>query len=343
MRAPDMTSSRNGRRAGAARGTAGNEGGRGKENGKPLLLAAFAIVASAALAFQLMGTGVVVHFLLLVCYGAVFLSLGAFLVRPLPRPDATSSALGDNVTTIYPAPPGSGVSADSVTGRSGNDGRAVRPTAATVVVSNGEGSNVASSASSMRSSSCSTTPSPLNWVGETVGGSISWLRGSQGIWSSHKSVDSSRTLGRRRRSMSTGTAVLGVEGGEGGDGSNATTPPDEAADAAAVGGVAFGASNASSWRRGAAPDSLFGAMPALGAGILQGQNARAHVHSRNFGPGGGQGSGVGGGGLGSGVFNGDGSRGSEDDGQRSRRGDWMIGMGEERCAALLCVTLRCVA
>lgn len=305
--------------------------------GSSLLVASVAIVATSALACQLMGRGVIVHFLVLMCYGAVFLSLGAFLVRPAPPPPPPpprqTGALGDH----HPAT--AGASAFPLRG----DGRPPRSASGTRNTTRGARNGLAvvnregSSSSVFHSSSA--TASPLSWVGETVEGSINWLRGNSGVNERRRG----RSRAGRRRSKSAGGALLGTERHIDGGESAATSP-------GGVGGNGGGAAtdnNASSpngfpmgFGRVAAGGAL-GALPTLGAGIPQGQLARSRVWSRTFGSGGQATSATGreGAGATSNDHGGDESVDTGPDGETGRGGgvgapgDWLVGasLGDDRC------------
>ena len=156
-----------------------------------VLLASAAIVTISALAFGLIGSGVIGHFVLLVFYGAAALALGAFLVRPtLPK-------------SLREADP---VSASAVS--STLDGSFAVGTGG---VSRSGASNGPESRRQGATTASSKTASPLDWVGETVEGSLSWLVGNN-------------LVGNRRRSKSAGGALLGGERDYGGGGSPASSP-----------------------------------------------------------------------------------------------------------------------
>lgn len=186
----------------------------------------------------------------------------------------------------------------------------------------------------------SRTASPIHWVGETVEGSLNWLRGGVAASSSNGAV------GRRRSRSMGGPLLLGTEGTVSGAGSAATSPG---------GSIGRGGGNASpasgrriGFGRAAAEAALGRALPVLGAGIPQGQLARARAWSRTFGSGGQQGlssppavaraGARGGGGLaidaydGDGSMDGDGGRGGGGDRGMRAGGDWLVGagMGDER-------------
>lgn len=266
----------------------------------PLILASFAVVAMATLAFQLIGTSVVAHFVVLFLYGAVFCAMGAFLVRPaVPQPTPA--------TTLFPCEAGR-----------------------RRVANNRNGSVTNGFAAGRDSPPFSLSPaSPLNWVGETVEGSINWIRfGSSSGAESRAGPRGGRALPARTRSASAGGPVLSAAGNEGGGGGGAMSSLN-------VGG-AHSANDASptGFPRGfgrAAAEAALGALPALGAGIPQG--ARSRVWSRTLGSGGG--SAVGGdddesdgeddiAGAGASV---EGSSVANYDAGGGAGGDWMVGAG----------------
>eukprot|EP00904_Undaria_pinnatifida_P007547 jgi/Undpi1/3922/HiC_scaffold_16.g07290.m1 len=255
----------------------GNRNGSRREDGQwrrrsaaisPFVVGFVAVLAASALAWHLMGAGIVMHFFVLLNYLAANIDAG-----------------------------GSG--------------------------------SVPSQLHSSR------TASPIHWVGETVEGSLNWLRGGVAASSSNGAV------GRRRSRSMGGPLLLGTEGTVSGAGSAATSPG---------GSIGRGGGNASpasgrriGFGRAAAEAALGRALPVLGAGIPQGQLARARAWSRTFGSGGQQGlssppavaraGARGGGGLaidaydGDGSMDGDGGRGGGGDRGMRAGGDWLVGAG----------------
>ena len=341
-RAAGLRSNSNSSRSGSIRA----DGGWRRRAGATsiFVVALAAVLAASALAWQLMGASVVVHFLVLLCYGFVFLSLGAFLVRPAttkqavpkdppaspssPLEVSASSSRGDGSI-------GGGGAGDGSRG-GGND-----DAAGNCLVSANNGDAVGGSTGVPSQVHSSRTASPMHWVGETVEGSLNWLRGGVG-------ASGSNGAGGRRRSRSMGgPLLLGTEGTVSGAGSAATSPGGSmgrGGNASPTSGMRIG------FGRAAAEAALGRALPALGAGIPQGQLARARAWSRTFGSGG-QGSPLplmaaaagGSGGLAIDAYDGDDSvDGDGGDGGGGDRGmmragggaggDWLVGagMGDER-------------
>lgn len=282
-----------------------------------LLVSATAVLAASYLAVELIGKGVLVHFLVLILYGAVFLTLGAVFLgkqhtgknggrdsclpasSPLPTPDAT---IGNHESALAAA----------------------------------------------------RTP-PLSWVGETVEGSVKWLRGSAGAgYTSAGGSDPNSGAGAIRRQQSirrvrsrSDTGERATAGGIGsradlgnGGGSAATSPGGGGGDGGELGGGGF---PILSLGRAAA------ATAELALGHTQRQLGRARGWSRTFGTGGvggavdgsgdgGSGGGIGGGGSGGGGRTGgdtsdEGEDDSLEDGTDGGNGqEWMVGgeTGNER-------------
>lgn len=157
------------------------------QGGTSVIVASAVVLIISALAFGLIGTGDIGHFVLLVFYGAVSLSLGAFLVRPTV-PESSHGAV-----TETPADAASAL-----------DGSPAVDVGGVLRVSALNGHGAVGYNTAMMSSS--TSASPLHWVGETVEGSLSWL------------------VGNRQRSISAGGALQGSERGHGGSGSAASSP-----------------------------------------------------------------------------------------------------------------------
>lgn len=300
---------------------AATEGKRGLRDKSSMVVAIVAVVATSALACQLMGTDAFVHFIGMVCYGVMSLALGAFLVRPAtPVPTTVRDA-----PAVSPAPPRTST-ADAVDGAQVGDATSRGPAGASGGRDGGgDGNNGARppplpAPQQHQRLSAPATASPLNWVGETVEGSISWLRGSC----------SERTRAGRRRSRSTGGALLGTEGDNGGAISAATSPGasgGRASSNAAVSPTGFPLDF------GRAAEVALGALPTLGAGIPQGQFGRSRVWSRTFGSGGV----AAGGGGDSGGDDLDGDESVDTEPEREAAvggggGDWLVGagMGDER-------------
>lgn len=158
-----------------------------KQGDTSVIVASAAVLVVSALAFGLIGTGDIAHFVLLVCYGVAALSLGAFLVRP------TAPESSHGVVTETPADVASALDGNPAV----DDGGASRISAL-----NGHGAVGYNTAMMCSSNSAS----PLHWVGETVEGSLSWL------------------VGNRQRSSSAGGALQGNERGHGGSGSTVSSP-----------------------------------------------------------------------------------------------------------------------
>lgn len=158
-----------------------------KQGGTSVIVASAAVLIVSALAFGLIGTGDIAHFVLLVCYGAASLSLGAYLVRPT-APESSNGAV-----TETPADAASALDGSPALDVGG---------ASRISAPNGHGA-VGYNTAMMCSS---TSASPLHWVGETVEGSLSWL------------------VGNRQRSSSAGGALQGNERGHGGSGSTVSSP-----------------------------------------------------------------------------------------------------------------------
>lgn len=265
----------------------------------PLILASVAVVAMATLAFQLIGTSVVAHFVVLLFYGAVFCAMGVLLGSPAaPAPTPAAALIAPSDTDR----------------RSANN--------------NG---SVPNGLAASRESAPAPVPlaSPLNWVGETVEGSINWLRfggDASGVESRAGPRDGRLAVPARARSASAGGPLLSAAGNEGGGGGSAMSSPNVGG---GRGGGGANDASPSGFPRGfgrAAAEAALGALPALGAGIPQG--ARSRVWSRTFG-----------GGVGGSTVGGDDDESEGEDGAGAGTsvedssvvdragGDWIVGAG----------------
>lgn len=307
----------------------------------PVVAATVAVVGTSALASHFIGTGttpVSFQFFVLVCYGAVFLSLGAFLVRftnqQTPAKSTSDSAATVSTTgAIHGGSAGAseGFAVRDVRGELDGDGNALRVGQAALMNSSNSSSDTLLQSSA--------TASPLSWVSGTVGGSISWLRGSN----CNNVSDGGGRPGHvapagRRRSSSQGGPRVSVELDAAP--SAATTP----------GGSGNTNSNNNNSNSASSPNGFSvgfrrEALPALGAGIPQGRSqqpavvassaatvpARLRAWSRTFGGGSGGGDdgapAEAGHFLGMDAYDGDDSVENEDENGSAGRGDWMVGAG----------------
>lgn len=309
----------------------------------PKVVAAFTVFAASYVAFELIGKGVVVHFLVLVLYGGVFLTLGAvFLGKQQEgssslRGEGTSGNLATNGTALAVNARAAEAGAPALEGTAG--GPAVSPKGDPAALA--EPPLYSSSpSSSQRQQRLSTS---LNWVGETVEGSVNWLRGggynSGGSYNSGGGGRHRRQHPRERsRSDGGGAGVRGnapSAGGESNGGDSAATSPGGAG---LESGTDYGAGYPILGLGRAAAATAEAAI-----GHTQRQLGRARGWSRTFGA-----AGVGGaadGSVGGGVAvledDDDGSSlddnpvddGTNDgDGSRAGAADWMVGvgMGDER-------------
>lgn len=309
-----------------------------RHNGIPVLAASVVLVGSA-LGWQLMGAGVVVHFLVLlsgIAIGTLFRQGSVDRAGAAERATAAAAAGGRASAT--------GAASVDGTPASGNDGGLATPAGGQhespvpSFLSNTETGGGFSSAAA----GGATPSSPLHWVGETMEGSINWLRGNKNINNSigngrKTSAAQSRngrrpTTGNRRRSTSTGGA----------------TPTSPTADETVMAVRSAATSPTPAAARRAEADAL----PPLDAGVPQEQQgqvppppARSRLWSRTFGGGGGSGSGTvqqqqqrpTGEGFGTDAYDGDDSVEDDDgtDGEESLQlrgasagvGDWLVGAG----------------
>lgn len=195
-----------------------------------LVFGSFVVVMASMLVFQLLGTGLVVQFIVLVLNSVAFCALGAVAFTP------PSACRGE---------PTSSLRTDSPSGVNRNGRETV----------------------SRRLRSASSTTSPLHWMGETVEGSMSWLRG-----------DSRPT----RNSPCDRGGVSGTPSAEDNDGEDgAIVSPMSVGGSSGSFAVEFGR---------AAAEAAFGALPAIASGIPQQQRSdRSSNRTRTRGGSGGAG------------------------------------------------------
>lgn len=290
------------------------------------LMAFVFVVLTSTLAFQLNGKSILVHFVVLLAYGALFCAVGAIFFGKQQEGDnrnsnninMTMAAVGiaggfratNGATAAAAAPAENGhTSQQQALPNSSNRGNNTQPTA-------GSGST-------------------FNWVGETVEGSVNWLRGAGG-YASNSGAGSGgaspqiSSRGTRERSSSDGSAGIvgswGADIGNGG-GSAATSPG---------GRVGSGGGYGSSEPGAGFPIIGFGRAAAATAeaafGHTQRHLRRARGWSRTLG---------GGGGRNGSVVDGDDGGSSGDDmdaGDEAAGGgaEWMVGvgMGDGRCVMI---------
>ncbi|CAM9259152.1 unnamed protein product, partial [Ectocarpus sp. 6 AP-2014] len=147
---------------------------------------------------------------------------------------------------------------------------------------NGGSSSIPSSINASGGSFCptraATAASPLHWVGETMEGSINWLRGNNGCRAAaaERGSESAGTVGNRRRTRSAGGSSLRRRASGGGGGGGGTSASAATSPTTGISPVGFGS-------RAAAASS---ALPPLGAGIPHAQQERqqrSRVWSRTYG------------------------------------------------------------
>lgn len=297
-----------------------------KHNGIPVLAASVVLVFSA-LGWQLMGAGVVVHFLVLLSG----IAIGALFRQSAVRRDAAADrATAATATAAAARTIAAGATASDVPPANGNDGGLPTP-------ASGQESLIPSFLSNAALTcgmSSTAGASPLHWVGETMEGSINWLCGNNNDGNGRKTAAAEQSNGRgstegRRRSRSTGGGSPSIAAV---DETAAVLARSAATSPARAGGVRRAGSDA--------------ALPALGAGIPQEQQgqapppARSRLWSRTFGA---AGSGVQPPpeGFGKDAYDGDDSVEEEDDGEggtdgdeeslrlrgAAGMGDWLVGAG----------------
>lgn len=110
-----------------------------------LVIGTGAVVLASSLAFQLLGTGLLLHFFVLIIYGGAFCALGAFVFSSPPSSLKKSSSI----------PLGSSSAVASDVGHEED----AQP----------------------NPSFGSCTPSPLQWMGEAIEGSMGWLMGESRV------------------------------------------------------------------------------------------------------------------------------------------------------------------
>lgn len=277
--------------AGSGSSSTGTDKREGRHNGTPVLVVSVVLVVSA-FAWQLIGAGVLVHILVL----ALGILVGA-LFHPRPTPaDGPAAARATAAETAAGRSTHAGAPSRSGTPANGTDSPAAAAAAAAVdsrieplppTIYTG-GSIVPSLFGGGGGASFSgpAAASPLHWVGETVEGSINWLRGSNNNNSNNgecgnvaagqqgSSNGHGATGDRRRRRRSRGSA----------GGGGASDPDGEA-------GGAFSSSGPTTPTTGAAARFGTGALPPLGEGIPHAQQqqqqqqppTRARAWSRTLG------------------------------------------------------------
>lgn len=240
-----------------------------RHNGVPVL-AASAVLVLSALGWQLMGAGVVVHFLVLLSG----IAIGAlFRQGSVDRDGAADEAAAAAAAAAGSRTSGSGSIASDGSPANSNNGAATPASGQEESLTPSFLSNTAATGGLSSTTPRATASSPLHWVGETMEGSINWLCGNNGNGrkASSTAQDNGRgSIGGRRRSRSTG-------------GGSPSSPAggDE---------IVTARSAATSPARPGVRRAECDALPALGAGIpqeKQGQAppppARSRLWSRTFG------------------------------------------------------------
>ncbi|CAN0223920.1 unnamed protein product, partial [Ectocarpus sp. 12 AP-2014] len=268
-----------------------------RHNGVPVVAASVVLVVSAFV-WKLLGAGAALHLLVLVLgilLGVLFQKSSSFVDGGPTQRAAQAEGRGTD-SDAAAAATGTGAAGGRAIGNGGSlsaadNGQQAHPH------TNGSSSNSSSSSSRVPSSInpsggsfCQTraaaASSPLHWVGETMEGSINWLRGNNGCRAAaaeRVSESAGGTVGNRRRTRSAGGSSLrrrasgdGGGGGGGGTSASAATSPTTG-----ISPLGFGS------RAVAAAAS---ALPPLGAGIphaRQERQQRSRVWSRTYGGGGG--------------------------------------------------------
>lgn len=229
-----------------------------RHNGIPVLAASVILVVSA-IGWKLIGAGVVVHFVVLmsgVLLGVLFQQRSPHHVPAGHAAAATAPGGARRGAADVVA----GVSAPASSNDSGLTASADGQEPLDPPVGGGGGGG----------SSTGATASPLNWVGETVEGSINWLRGSN------------NTGGRRPAAAAAAAAAEQSGWAPSSGGSRRRSRSTSLLSNAAAAGSADDTPVTRSAATSPTPDAL----PHLGAGIPQGQPAaRLRVWSRTFGAG----------------------------------------------------------
>ena len=257
-----------------------------RHNGIPVLAASMVLVLSA-LGWQLMGAGVVVHFLVLLSG----IAIGAlFRKSAVDRRDSAADRAAATAAAAAGARTTAGAIAGDGTPASSNDGGLATLASGQESLIPSLLSNTATTGGVSSAGGATAASSPLNWVGETMEGSINWLCGNNNNNNNGRKSSAEQSNGRRatavrgnrRRSRSTG-------------GGGAASPTSPSAD-----GTGMARSAATSPARGAAGPRRAAeadALPALGAGLVPQEQqglapaapARSRLWSRTFGGGAGGG------------------------------------------------------
>ncbi|CAM9656128.1 unnamed protein product, partial [Ectocarpus sp. 13 AM-2016] len=268
-----------------------------RHNGVPVVAASVVLVGSVFV-WKLLGAGAALHLLVLVLgilLGALFQKSSSFVDGgPTQRAAEAEGRGGTDSDAAAAAAAAAATSTSAAGGRAiGNGGSpsaAVNGQQAHPHTNGSSSSRVPSSVNASGGSSCparaATASSPLHWVGETMEGSINWLRGNNGCTEAAAEGgggSAGGTVGNRRRTRSAGGSSLrrrasgdGGGGGGGGTSASAATSPTTG-----ISPLGFGS------RTVAAASS---ALPPLGAGIphaRQERQQRSSVWSRTYGGGGG--------------------------------------------------------
>lgn len=256
-----------------------------RHNGVPVVAASVVLVVSAFV-WNLLGAGAAVHLLVLVLgilLGALF-QKSSSLVDSGPTQGAAAAAESEGRGTASDA-----AAAGRAIGNGGSlpaaaNGQQAHPH--TNGSSNSSSSRVPSSINASGGSSCptraATAASPLHWVGETMEGSINWLRGNNGCRAAaaERGSEAAEIVGNRRRTRSAGGSSLRRRASGGGGGGGGTSASAATSPTTGISPLGFGS-------RAAAASS---ALPPLGAGIPHAQQERqqrSRVWSRTYGGGGG--------------------------------------------------------
>lgn len=188
-----------------------------RHNGTPVLAVSSVLVLSA-LGWQLMGAGVVVHFLVLlsgIAIGALFRQ-SAFDRRHGASDRATAPVAATAAAAAAAAAGDSGASAGEGTPVSSNGGGPASPPSGqqeSLIPSLLLNTTTATGGGGVSSAAGATASFPLHWVGETMEGSINWLCGNgngrktaTAAEAAEQSNGGRSSVGGRRRSRSTGGA-----------------------------------------------------------------------------------------------------------------------------------------
>ncbi|CAN0125188.1 unnamed protein product, partial [Ectocarpus sp. 12 AP-2014] len=259
-----------------------------RHNGVPVVATSVVLVASAFV-WKLLGAGAALHLLVLVLgilLGVLFQKSSSFVDGGPTQRAAEAEGRGTD-SDAAAAATGAGAAGGRAIGNGGSPSDAANGQQAHPHTDGSSSSRVPSSINPSGGSSCparaATASSPLYWVGETMEGSINWLRGNNGCTAAaaeRGSESAGGTVGNRRRTRSAGGSSLRRRAsGDGGGGGGGTSASAATSPTTGISPLGFGS------RAVAAASS---ALPPLGAGIphaRQERQQRSRVWSMTYGGG----------------------------------------------------------